>query len=417
MGSLREKRPGAWELRAYLGRDPQGRVIHVSRMFEGNKRAAQRELTRLEAEMESRRAETSPAAAVWGRDTTINDAIEGWRRNGWEDLSPNTTKRYESIWRTHIRDSIGQLKIVSLTPYEVERFFRDLKQAGQAERSVKQVRAVLHRSCRLARKWSGGLLPNPVADTDMPDWQLHEQTQEVRAPSLDEVQALIRAAEAEELPIAVYLRVIVASGARRAEICALRWSDVDPDQAMIAIDESIVLADGERLVRGPKNRSSVRRLAVDSGTAAALAELRASALCVAEACGVVLAPEAFVFSTDPDGARAPRPDTMSRTFARIRDRAGVASDVHLHSLRHFHSTVLDSVISEAQKQTRMGWATVQMARHYTDAVSEEDRRAASHLGELLSRTPSSPAEETAPGAARALRRALRSPSVGSGGSR
>ena len=31
----------------------------------------------------------------------------------------------------------------------------------------------------------------------------------------------------------------------------------------------------------------------------------------------------------------------------------------------------------------MGWATVQMARHYTDAITEEDRRAAEHVGQLL----------------------------------
>ena len=60
-----------------------------------------------------------------------------------------------------------------------------------------------------------------------------------------------------------------------------------------------------------------------------------------------------------------------------------ASDVHLHSLRHFQSTRLDTVISEAQKQARMGWASVHMSRHYTDAITEEDRRAAEHIGEAL----------------------------------
>ena len=60
------------------------------------------------------------------------------------------------------------------------------------------------------------------------------------------------------------------------------------------------------------------------------------------------------------------------------------SDVHLHSLRHFHATQIDSVISEAQKQVRLGWSTVQMARHYTDGVAEEDRRAADHIGLLCS---------------------------------
>lgn len=43
------------------------------------------------------------------------------------------------------------------------------------------------------------------------------------------------------------------------------------------------------------------------------------------------------------------------------------------------------MISEAQKQTRLGWSTVQMARHYTGGVPEEDRRAAEHVGALLDR--------------------------------
>ena len=75
---------------------------------------------------------------------------------------------------------------------------------------------------------------------------------------------------------------------------------------------------------------------------------------------------------------------MSHTFATVRTKAKVAADVHMHSLRHFHATVLDPVISEAQKQTRLGWSTVKMARHYTDSVPEEDRRAAAHVGNMLS---------------------------------
>jgi integrase len=74
---------------------------------------------------------------------------------------------------------------------------------------------------------------------------------------------------------------------------------------------------------------------------------------------------------------------MSHAFGRIRASAGVPSDVHLHSLRHFQATALDPIISEAQKQTRLGWSTVHMARHYTDGLDAEDRRAADHMGTLL----------------------------------
>lgn len=57
---------------------------------------------------------------------------------------------------------------------------------------------------------------------------------------------------------------------------------------------------------------------------------------------------------------------MSHTFIKVRRQAGIASDVHLHSLRHFQATILAPVIPERQKQARMGWSTVRMARHYTD---------------------------------------------------
>lgn len=96
-----------------------------------------------------------------------------------------------------------------------------------------------------------------------------------------------------------------------------------------------------------------------------------------------LGPGAFVFSLEADGLEAPRPGSLSRTFARLRDKAGVESDIHLQSLHHFVATELDSVISESQKQARLGWSTVQMARHYTDSVSAEDQRAADHMGELF----------------------------------
>jgi len=95
---------------------------------------------------------------------------------------------------------------------------------------------------------------------------------------------------------------------------------------------------------------------------------------------------------------------MTHTFIRVRKRAGVPADVHLHSLRHFQATILDPVIPERQKQARMGWATVRIARHYTDGIAEEDRRAAEHVGRVLddageresSDTPQDGQQELAP---------------------
>jgi hypothetical protein len=216
-GSMRERRAGIWELRVYVGRDDEGRVRHVSRSIRGGKRDAGRELARLQAAVMSegigvpagprhRRVSVTPATptttsapepapdeaprnpeppaihrgrtrprevsshpaaftATWGPETTINDAIAAWKANGWADLSPSTVRRYQNNWDVHIRYGIGEKRIVDLGPYDIEQYLRRLKARGLAEASVRQVRAILHRSCRLARKWSNQALPNPVADT------------------------------------------------------------------------------------------------------------------------------------------------------------------------------------------------------------------------------------------------------------
>ena len=384
-GSLRAvpDRPGTWQLRVYLGRDSSGRVRHRHATFKGSRRAAERELARLVATQNAEPAAVPEAPTMWGPTTTVNDAIAAWRDNGWDDLSPKTAAHYESIWRVHIASTIGRRRIASLGTYDVERFYRGLKAEGNSMATVRQVKAVLHRSCRLAHKWSGGVLPNPAADADLPTWRLEERRPEVRAPGPDEVQALLVAAEAADLRLAVFLRVLAATGMRRGEACALRWSDVDTALGVITVDEGVITAKGGALVKGPKTRASIRALACDHGTAAALGRLRIEQEQLAAAGGEPLPEAAFVFSAVPGGVVPPYPDAFSHALARLRTKAGLAADIHLHSLRHFHATALDPVISEAQKQARLGWSTVQMARHYTDGVSAEDRRAAEHIGALL----------------------------------
>ena len=170
-GSMRERQPNVWELRVFLGRDDNGKVRHANRTFRGGKRmpnasCPDSSLRRITKRFR-RRSSDGPR---WSEQTTINDAIAGWKDNGWEDLSPSTVRRYENMWMKHIHSSIGRQRLATLSPYDVEKYFRRLKADGLAEASVRQIRALMHRACRLARKWSGGVLPNPIADTELPTW-------------------------------------------------------------------------------------------------------------------------------------------------------------------------------------------------------------------------------------------------------
>jgi integrase len=382
-GSMRlVAQPDTWELRVFVGRDSLGKVKHRYVRFRGTKRQAERELARLVSQQEAKPAPIVETELRWNSTTTINDAIIAWRDNGWADLSPSTTRRYESLWNVQIKDSIGRRRISSLSSYEVEKYLRSLKDEGLAEASVRQVRAVLGRACRLARKWSGGALPNPIADSELPSWSIASHVP-VRAPSLDEVQRLLVGAESLDPRISCILRLIVATGMRRGEACAIRWNDCDLTLGTIRIDESIVSNKGSATVKSPKTRASIRSVAIDEGTLDELLRLREIQEDLAQAADITLDVDAFVFSFEPGGLAPPHPDSISHGFMKARARSQIAVDIHLHSLRHFQATALDAVISEKQKQSRLGWTNAVMARHYTDSVPDEDRRAAEHIGRLL----------------------------------
>jgi hypothetical protein len=130
-GSIRtrpDRGLGARELRILVGGDGRGRVRHASTLFRGTKRAAEQELARLlTQEPEIPSTVPDETARSWGRATTFNDAIAGWRDNGWQDLSPTTSQRYEGVWRVQVRDGIDRQRIMSTGPPDLERYFRQLK--------------------------------------------------------------------------------------------------------------------------------------------------------------------------------------------------------------------------------------------------------------------------------------------------
>jgi integrase len=386
-GSIRarpDRGPHTWELRIFLGRDRRGAVRHKSKLFRGSRRAAERELAALVAAQDFE-PESPPEQATkrWNRSTTINEAIEAWKDNGWGDLSPVTVRRYENVWRLHIERSIGKERIASLTPYDVEQYFRQLKTKGVGRETVRYVRAMLNRACKLARKWSANELINPIADTELPSWGINGAPGPVRSPTVEEVRRLLHKAEELDPRYATCLRVIAATGTRRGEAGALRWSDIDWKTGQLTIDESVIPADGGAIVKSPKTRTSIRQVTVDAGTLAQLKALRSDQRRLAKDAGVELTDDGFIFSAEPDGSLPPYPDTISRAFSKARVAAEIPDDIHLHSLRHFQATSLDAVIPERQKQARLGWSTTHMARHYTDAITAEDRRAAQHIGALL----------------------------------
>ena len=127
-----------------------------------------------------------------------------------------------------------------------------------------------------------------------------------------------------------------------------------------------------------------RRIAIDPDTIAVLAERRQRQERSATMCGVQLGPDAFMFSTAPDGSQPLHPDTITGGFRRICTKVGLKG-VRLHDLRHLHATqLLAAGVPVRTVSGRLGHANAATTMNvYAAFVEASDQDAAAVIGGLL----------------------------------
>ena len=376
-GHLR-KRGNAWELRAYAGIDPlTNRQKYVTRTFRGGKREAGEALARFVTEVSG----GSHAA----RDTTVGDLIRDWLAMASRELSPTTVRGYEWIVKTYVTPTLDKVPLARLRTAQLDRLYGQLRDKGGQDgkplsaATVRQVHAIIRRALQQGVKW-GWITTNPAALASPP--RVRGATFELPDPA--EVVALIETAGEDDPDFACFLHLAATTGARRGEVCGLRWCDVDLDGGTMTISRNVVEGAGSEVVEKDTKTHAARKIALDPGTVTALKAQRERMTNRTKATGTRLPEDGHVFSPDPDGDRPLAPNDVTKTFIRVRKRAGL-DGVRLHDLRHFAATrLLAAGVPVRTVSGRLGHANAATTLGvYAHFVEESDRDAAATLGALL----------------------------------
>jgi integrase len=170
------------------------------------------------------------------------------------------------------------------------------------------------------------------------------------------------------------------TGARRGELCALRWDCVDFTTGVLQIRTSIAQQGATTWEKDTKTHQQ-RRITLDPQTLASLRTYHARRVELAAAVGVELPSDARIFSPVPDGSEWVKPDTVGQRYTRMCARLGW--DMHLHQLRHYSATELIAagvdVRTVAGRLGHSGGGTTTL-KVYSAWRSEAVQRAASSLG-------------------------------------
>ncbi len=312
---------------------------------------------------------------------TVHALMDRWLEHKTaQGLSPTTLRLYRGIVDKHVVASLGRKPVNKVRTLDLDKVYANLLGSGVGKVMVHKVHMVFHGAFKQGVKW--GLLPSNPAEHATPPRLPAAQTEE-KTPTTAEVRRLIVATEKADPDFAMLVRLAAATGARRGELVALRWEDVDFDAGSLWVRRALIAVKGsieEKSTKSGKNR----RVALDENTLGALRQHRARCVERSLAAGASLSGNAFVFSPRPGNTEPWHPSSVTHRFGRLAKNAGVPK-VTFHGLRHFHCTVLiaggEDVVTVG---ARVGHARPSITTDiYSHALPEKDRDAAALIGKIM----------------------------------
>lgn len=317
---------------------------------------------------------------------TLAEFLEWWldiyARSG--KVKHSTITAVRGHVEKHIVPRLGSKALAKLSSTDVARFSADLLSNGEVRhksgrglnpKTVRNILGTLRKALDDGVK-HGLVSRNVATNIDLPKWNRPE----IEAwTEQDVVRFLTYAAESRDYLGPIWL-LLANTPLRRAEICGLRWADVDLVEGLVHIRTTRLDVQGTVYEDTPKSRAGKRTVAIDTSCIVALAHLRNAQ---AEAAEILGGWASDLVLTDQDGQPIP-PEALSRRFEQATRAAGLPR-IRLHSLRHTYAAMaLSNGVGVHVVSGRLGHADPSTTlRIYSPFMPRPDREAAEAIGGKL----------------------------------
>ncbi len=313
-----------------------------------------------------------------------------------DDRAATTLETYEQKSKLYIVPILGGISLAKLRPTHIAEWIAALRTSGGEDRralspkTVRNVYGLLHGA--LAWALDLELVGRNVCDTEAARPPRPSRSP-AKALGDDEIARLLMAANATRW--GPFVTLALATGARRGELCALSWSDVDFEAETVTIARSLSQTKDHVELKGTKT-GSVRRLSLSRLALDALQrQLAMQEQDKVRALGRY-SDEGAVFAPALGGRITPM--SATKAFVRLAKAARI-STTRLHDTRHTAATHL--LVGGTDVRTTagvLGHATANVTLSiYAHLVGDAQRAAIEGLGARLERIAATAPEFSAEG--------------------
>jgi integrase len=384
-GHIRERSPGHWAI-IIDQRDPAtGKRKRKWHSFEGTKRQAQTECSRLITEIKN-------GTYVEPLKITLSQFFERWLKHIKPNVSPRTYERYEQIATKNIAPLLGAKAITRLLPIDISEAYAKAVEGGRCDgggglspRTVHHMHRVLYSALKQAERWKM-ITRNPAALLEKRDRPRIERkpVATIDAPT---TAAVLDAARERRLFIPIILGSLC--GLRRGEITALRWKAVDLENGQLAVVASTEQTDAGNIREKEAKSGRARTVALPSLAIEELRRWRAAQAQELLRLGVRAGDDWHVV-TQADGAPL-RPRSLTSVVSAFLKEWRVT----LHKLRHSHAShMLAAKVHPKIVQERLGHSSIAITMDiYSHLMPNMQGEAAAAVDDVLRAALNKPAED------------------------
>jgi integrase len=265
-------------------------------------------------------------------------------------VGQRTLERYEELLRVHVKPRLGARPLQKLAATEIDQLYGELE--GKIAPMTAHHVHVTFNSCLSTAERKGLLIANPMRRVEqLPSPGESDHGLALDEPDLATLVTGFKPSATMYAPVAVD----AATGARRNELLAFRWTDLDVERKTLRVERALEVTKkfGTRF-KAPKTKRGLRAIALDDASLGILLKEKERHLRIragipdgvdVDLSLVRLPDDALMFPAVPGPGEdvsftTPRnPRNFSKEFGRRAKRLGFA-DFNFHHLRGTHSTLL-----------------------------------------------------------------------------
>lgn len=260
--NITKRKDGRWEARIIKGYNENGKAQY---RFLYAKTYAEVKAKKAEAV-----ANTKVEQEVKKSNTTYNAVLTAFLQNRKNSVKESTYAHYCDIIDVHIRPALGGMRLRQISSSTVDRFANDMLEHGRVDgkgglspKSVKDMLSIIRLSFKYAVK--EGIMTRESVDFATPK----NEVKSIQILSFSDQEKLETVSSDSDDPNRFGVYLCLYTGLRLGELCALRWSDIDFDHALLNVHHTISRVrntDSQKgsktkiLISSPKTKASERQI-------------------------------------------------------------------------------------------------------------------------------------------------------------